>query len=256
MLTDFLPLGIGPDVQHRSGTTNANFLNVENSCTSWISALNVARGLVQSSIYKRVVIVTVTSFASRMPALFQPNYKGAWVLGDGASATLMVADEEKSAGSILAIREQPFGEFYAKMRLEPPPEASGRTPRYWEPTAEPPTIQFSEGLADMITEHLPRRVPEAVRAVLQECNLTTGDVDMLLTHQPNRALIDAWRELLGIKPPRAHDTFEKYGNLFMTSLPASLADALERGMIERGDLIAAVTFANAGEHLSAMAMRW
>ena len=59
-----------------------------------------------------------------------------------------------------------------------------------------------------------------------------------------------------VQPPRAHDTLEIYGNMFMSSLPVTLADALDKGLVKRGDLIAAATFANAGDHLSAIVMRW
>ena len=195
VLTDFMNYGIGADVLHRIGATNANLLNLDTNCTSWIGALNVARAFVESKIYKRILIVTVTNLVSRLTE-FQ-ELEGSWSLGDGASATLMVADDGRREGAILALDERSFGELYGHMRLESAPDSEGRRLEYWQSGKEPLAIHLSDGT---IPERATRALPEAIRRVLHACDLSTSDVALLLTHQPDRVTIDGWRSARGIDP--------------------------------------------------------
>jgi 3-oxoacyl-[acyl-carrier-protein] synthase III len=256
LFTDLLAVGIGADVQHRIGATEAAFLNLNNNCTSWISALNVARAFIESKIHERVLIVTVTNFVSRLTEMLEAKHKACWTLGDGASATLVVAEENASEGGILALHEESFGPYFAQVRYEPGADRDGRDRRYWEGGTGPMTVNYNESMVNELTAHGARCVPDAVHRVLRACNLSASDIDLFVTHQPNRTLVDQWRESVGIKPPRAHDTLERYGNMAVGSVPVSLADAIDKGLVERGDLIASGTFANSGEHVSALIMRW
>ena len=68
--------------------------------------------------------------------------------------------------------------------------------------------------------------------------------------------MNEWREKLEITAPRVHDTFDKYGNLFQSSIPVTLADAVDTGKVRRGDTVALGTFSNGGDFVSAMVLRW
>lgn len=251
VLTDLLANGIGADVQRGLGADRANFVNVDTNCTSWVASLEIAKAFVESDVYKRVLIVTATNFVSRLPEY--QRLKRSWSLGDGATATLI---EEASVASILAIKQHSIGEYYGHMRLEPDASGDGCYRSYWERDIGPMTVSFSAELLEKIRENATANIPKIVHEVLNIAGLSTSDVNMLITHQPNRLFIDGWRNALGIHPPRAHDTLEIYGNLFMGSIPVTLADAVEKNLIKHGDLIVAATFANAGDHVSATVLRW
>lgn len=249
VLTDLLANGIGADVQRGIGARNANFLNVDTNCTSWSAALNVARAFIEAGIHKRILVVTVTNFVSRLGDY--QKLKRSWTLGDGASATLLVAGKP----SILASYEKTAGDLYGHMRLEPDVSPEGCYKRYWEGNGGALTVNFSQDLLDTIRETATKSVPDAVHGALSACGMTTADIDMLITHQPNRLFIDGWRKALNIPPARGHDTLEVYGNMFLGTIPVTLADAIERKLVGPGSVVTTATFANAGDHVTAMVLR-
>jgi 3-oxoacyl-[acyl-carrier-protein] synthase-3 len=249
VLTDKLGSGVGPAMQHRVGARNATVLNFETGCTSYLSGLSTARAFIESGLHKKVAIVTVTNFISRLPE-FQKQ-RQSWPLGDGASATLVVAGES----SIVSAYERSHGENYGILFLDPEP-VDGVRKAYWDLERGPLSVTFSIDMLETLQNNALTLVPEAVLRCLTDAGLTPDDVSLLLTHQPNAFFINEWRRRIGIGPPRVHDTLARYGNLYQGSIPITLADALERGKVRRGDVLALGSFANGGDLVSSMVLRW
>jgi 3-oxoacyl-[acyl-carrier-protein] synthase III len=249
IFTDTFWPGIGPAIQHRIGARNATILNIDTSCSSYLSGLNAARAFIESGQCRKVAVVTVTNFISRLTE-HQRKKSGA-PLGDGASATLVAAGNS----SFLASYERSRGEYYGLFRFEPD-LVDGVFRNYWERGCGPITVNFSGEMIDKIRENAVRLVPEAVLECLRRAEVTTDEVDLLITHQPNDLFLKDWRDRIGIQAPRVHDTLAKYGNMFQGTIPVTLADALETGRVAKGDLLAMGTFSNGGDFVSALAIRW
>lgn len=249
IFSDYFWPGIGPAVQHRVGARRATILNVDTSCCSYLSMMNAASAFIASGQYRRVAVVTVTNFISRLPE-FQKSRKS-WVLGDGASATLLVPGEL----TILASYERSHGEHYGLFVFQPR-ETDGCLRNYWEDGSGSIAVDFSPDMVGAIRTNALELVPDAVLRCLARAGLGTRDIDLLVTHQPNTHLLDAWRARLGVGAPRVHDTLARYGNLFQGSIPITLADAVERGKLDRGHVVALGAFSNGGDFVSAMVLRW
>jgi 3-oxoacyl-[acyl-carrier-protein] synthase III len=249
IFTDTFWPGIGPAIQHRVGARNATILNIDTSCSSYLSGLNAARAYIESGQCRKVAVVTVTNFISRL-AEHQQRKSGA-PLGDGASATLVAA----GTPSFLAAHERSRGENYGIFRFEPD-LMDGVFRNYWERGCGPITVNFSEEMIDRIRENAQRLVPEAVLLCLQKAGMAPEQVDLLITHQPNDLFLKDWRDRIGIQAPRVHDTLAKYGNMFQGTIPVTLADAIENGRVAKGDVLALGTFSNGGDFVSALVIRW
>jgi 3-oxoacyl-[acyl-carrier-protein] synthase III len=241
--------GIGPAVQHRVKADRATILNIDTSCSSYLSALKIAQAYIESGIYKKIAIITVTNFISRLPE-FQKSRRSS-VLGDGATATLIVAGES----SIVTSYERSHGEYYGLFRFEPD-FVEGRFLNYWERGCGPITVNFEQDMVEAIRRNAVELVPNAVKQCLLQADLTAADISLLITHQPNTMFLKEWRSSVGVNDNQTHDTLECYGNLFQGSIPVTLADALEKKMIKPKDLIACGTFSNGGDFVSAMLLRW
>lgn len=249
IFSDHLWPDIGPAIQHRSGAARATVISVDTGCSSWLSMLNTARAFIESGMYETVAVVTVTNFISRLPE-FQKSKKS-WVLGDGASATLLTA----GASSFLSFYERSHGEHYGLFVFQPD-AVDGRRLNYWERGSGPVAVNFSPDMVMSIRRNALALVPEAVLKCLAGAGLSADDVSLLVTHQPNSSFIREWRERIGIGAPRVHDTLACYGNLFQGSIPVTLADALEKGRVRPGDVLALGTFSNGGDFVSALALKW
>lgn len=242
--------GIATSVQARIGANKVSIINLDTSCASFITGLNVARGFIDSGIYKTIAVITVTNFISRLTE-FQKSFRS-FVLGDGATAALVVA---KDKGNILACFEQAFGENYGLMRFEPD-FVDGRFLNFWERGCGPITVNFTGEKIEKIRENAMRIVPYAINQCLQEAHLTIDDVDLLITHQPNQFFLDEWRKRLNVNPNKVYDTLEYYGNLFQGSISVTLASAIEKHIIKPGDIVVLGTFSNGGDFASSIAIRW
>jgi len=249
IFTDSFWPGVGPAIQHRVGARNATIMNIDTSCSSYLSGLNAARAYIESEQCRKVAVVTVTNFISRL-AEHQKKKAGA-PLGDGASATLVAA----GTSSFVARYERSHGENYGLFRFDPDC-VDGVFRNYWERGCGPITVNFSADMIDKIRENSKRLVPEAVLECLKRAGVTPDEVDLLITHQPNDLFLEDWRGRIGIGPPRAYDTLAKYGNMFQGTIPVTLADALEAGYVEKDDIIALGTFSNGGDFVSALTLRW
>ncbi|MBL1097858.1 3-oxoacyl-ACP synthase III family protein [Streptomyces coffeae] len=241
--------GIGSDVQGRVGADGATILQVDTSCCSWLSGLRTAQAFIESGQHRNIVVLTVTNFVSRLPE-FQRSTRSR-VLGDGATATLLTPGDP----SILSGFERSHGAHYGLLRFEPD-FVDGVFRNYWQRGCGPITVNFTRERLELLRENALTLVPEAVAHALKQAGVTAEDVSLLITHQPNDEYIAEWRRRCGIDRPRAHDTLAKYGNLFHGSLPVTLADALDHGLVRQGDLLAFGTFSNGGDMVSAMTVRW
>jgi 3-oxoacyl-(acyl-carrier-protein) synthase III len=248
--TDHLHMGIASAVQHRVGARRASALNIDNGCTGFVTGLQTARAFIGSGMYKKVALITVTNLISRLTE-FQKRPQS-YPLGDGASATLLIASEK---ASILSSVEKTHGENYALFCLGPETR-DGTKKRYWETDAPPLGFEFDTTVLTKLQANALSLVPAAVTESLEQAGKKASDVDLLITHQPNQVFMRKWRRRIGVPTERTHDTLRQYGNLFQCSIPVTMADALETGKLSPGKLLALGTFSFGGDLVSAMVLRW
>lgn len=242
--------GIVTDVQRRIGALKASIMNIDTSCCSFITGLNIAQAYIQSGQADKVLVITVTNFISRLTE-FQKSPRS-FVLGDGATAALIIADEKEN--SIVASYERSFGENYGLMRFEPDIVDEAYL-NYWERGCGPITVNFDKASLDKIRQNALDIVPKMVRGCLKKANMQAQDINWLITHQPNQYFIDYWRKDLGIETNRAHDTLAKYGNLFQGSISVTLADGIENNIFKKQSIIVLGTFSNGGDFGASLILR-
>jgi 3-oxoacyl-[acyl-carrier-protein] synthase III len=248
--TDHLCMGIATAVGHRVGATRAASINLDNGCTGFVTGLHMARSFVGSGVYKRVALITAVNMISRLEE-FQKKPQS-YPLGDGASATLIVDGK----ASILSSVERSFGGHYGLFSCSPEKREGAKNYGFWETEAPPLAFEFAPGVLTTLQTNALSLVPNAVKAALEEAKLEPAQVDCLITHQPNRIFLRKWRRRIGVPAERSHDTLHKYGNMFQSSIPVTLADGLENGKIKRGDVLALGTFSWGGDLVAAMTLKW
>ncbi|MES2503780.1 MAG: 3-oxoacyl-ACP synthase III family protein [Myxococcota bacterium] len=246
-IQDYVNISVVPDIQYRAGATRAQVLNIDTGCASYISMLNTADAFIRAGIHQKIVLVTITNFVSRLKE-FQESPKSK-VLGDGASATLITAGEQ----SILASVEESHGENYGLFICRPRSE-QGEPQNYWESGTGPLQVEFDPEQVEKIKKNSLGLVVSAINKSIETAGLTKDQIDFLVTHQPNRGLIQLWREGVGIVGPRAFDTFDQFGNLFQNSIPVTLSVLAESGKLQKDSKIALGTFSNGGDFAAGMVL--
>lgn len=249
-LNDMILPQVASGIQYGIGAVRASAITLDTGCASFVSGLIYGSALIRAGYYQRIVLVSVTNFAARAQAKLRN--RSSMIPGDGAAAVLMEASTDQDA--LLGWWERSFGEYHGIMGIDAQP-VGGERRRYWEPH-EAIAFGFDRALLETIKTNARELVPRAILEALAAASLRVADLRLVLTHQPNRFLIECWRKTLGVDPSRCHDTLETYGNLFQSSIPVTLSDALERRLVQAGDVIAMGTFALAGELAAGAVIRW
>ena len=72
--------------------------------------------------------------------------------------------------------------------------------------------------------------------------MTLDDIDFIIPHQANINIIKESMSKLGLPMERTYTNVDKYGNTGGASVGVALGEAIERGVIKKGDKVVLVSF--------------
>src|SRR5207344_334463 len=100
-----------------------------------------------------------------------------------------------------------------------------------------------------------KNTEEIARRLLTRNNLEPSQIDLFVSHQANRRIIEAASERLGLGPDKVIINLEMYGNTTAGTIPLALADARRQGRLKKGDLVLLCSV-GAGFTVGAVLLRW
>src|SRR4029079_6936147 len=100
-----------------------------------------------------------------------------------------------------------------------------------------------------------RKTEEISRRLLERNGLTPDDLDLFVSHQANRRIIQSATEKLGLDPAKVVINIEKFGNTTAATIPLALNDAVCDGKLKKGDLVLLASV-GAGFTVGAVLLRW
>jgi 3-oxoacyl-[acyl-carrier-protein] synthase-3 len=100
-----------------------------------------------------------------------------------------------------------------------------------------------------------KNTEEIARRLLTRNNLEPSQIDLFVSHQANRRIIEAASERLGLGPDKVIINLELYGNTTAGTIPLALADARRQGRLKHGDLVLLCSV-GAGFTVGAVLLRW
>jgi 3-oxoacyl-[acyl-carrier-protein] synthase III len=242
--------GGGGAIAHRLGMRPSWVLDLHNGgCAAFVLALKTARRLIASGEGRTALIAIAQNAAGQ--AFDQPRVRGkaqAAIPGDGAAVALVELSDQSP---ILDVECRTYGEYAGDMAL-----VFDQPRKWWQPGPGEGCIGFTESKIAKVLARGNRQVPEVALAVCDRIGLSSKDIDLLVTNQPNRVFLRNWREALEIPESRHLDTYDQCGNLFGAGIPVNLDRAVTDGHIEAGDVVMMAAFAHAGDFAGAAAVRW
>ena len=100
-----------------------------------------------------------------------------------------------------------------------------------------------------------KNTEEIARRLLQRNGIEPSQLDLFVSHQANRRIIEAAAERLGLGPDKVIINLEMYGNTTAGTIPLALADARRLGRLKKGDLVLLCSV-GAGFTVGAVLLRW
>lgn len=249
-LPDNPVLGCGPEVARRLGAHPGTVLDVHNGgCAAFVHLTALAATLLRATGGRTALVAVAQNCAG--PVFTQTEIRGlpqAPVPGDGCGVGLLVRDD---SAPVLDVECRTYPEFAGDMTF-----STGGERRYWEPGAGQACVRFSDSKVAAVLARGNRLVPEVATAVCERIGVKTGDIDTLVTNQPNRLFLRNWHDALELPAERHPDTFDTCGNLFAAGIPITLDRENRAGRLRNGSTVLLAGFAHAGDFAAAAAVRW
>ena len=207
--------------------TDIPALDINTTCTSFITALDTMSYLVEAGRYKRILIVSgdVASIA------LNPEQKESFELFSDGIVACVIEKTDEEIGIIDSLQKTwTEGAHSTEIR-------GGLTnyhPKYFsEDTKE--EYMFDMNGKNILALSL-KEIPKMFEEFLKKNNIKISDIDMVIPHQASIAM-PLIMQKLGFDKNKFIDEVKDFGNMVSASVPLTLAHALENKKIKKGDLI-------------------
>ena len=207
--------------------TDIPALDINTTCTSFITALDTMSYLVEAGRYKRILIVSgdVASIA------LNPKQKESFELFSDGVVACVIEKTDEEIGIIDSLQKTwTEGAHSTEIR-------GGLTnyhPKYFsEDTKE--EYMFDMHGKNILALSL-KEIPKMFEEFLKKNNIKISDIDMVIPHQASIAM-PLIMQKLGFDKNKFIDEVKDFGNMVSASVPLTLAHALENKKIKKGDLI-------------------
>jgi 3-oxoacyl-[acyl-carrier-protein] synthase-3 len=224
--------------------------DVDSVCSGFVYAFVVAHAILASQSWARHALVIGADTYSRVLDYTDP--RTAVLFGDGAGAVVLGPAPEPADGRA-GVLATSLGSDGTTAELVQIPAGGSRRP------TTPETLANGEhhfAMQGGDVRRLANKVfPTLVQDLLSAASLRLDEIDLIVPHQANGAMLDDWASGLGLGPGVMHRTVEKYGNTGAASVPITLDDAVRTGRLAELATVLMVAFGG-GMSWGGIAVRW
>ncbi|HUG39942.1 MAG TPA: beta-ketoacyl-ACP synthase III [Longimicrobiales bacterium] len=247
---DYFFPGGGVYLQRKLGVRGIPALDVRNQCTGFLYGLSVADAWIRAGQYRRILLVGAEVHSTGMD--LTPAGRDIGVLfGDGAGAVILGPTEDAGRG-VLSVHLHADGRGAEKLWCES--DASANFPRISHEDLDAgkqyPRMDGRDVFRNAIV-----RMPESVHEALGANGLGIDDVDLLIAHQANLRINEMVAKHLGLREDQVYNNIERFGNTTAATIPIAIHEAVEKELLDRGDLLVLTAFGSGFTWASA-AIRW
>ncbi len=271
---DYYFPGCGVLLQRELGITKTEVgaLDIRNQCSGFVYGLSIADQFVKSGMYKNILLVG--SEMHSMGLDFSTRGRNVTVIfGDGAGAAVIQPTEKENQG-VLTTKLHSDGTYAEKLAFINPGAHGGvhfdklgidydfgydRDLKYGEIFIRKHMLENGQYYPNMegkfVFKLAVQKFPEVIKEALDEVNLETSDIDMLIPHQANLRISQFVQKRLGLGDHQVWNNIQKFGNTTAASVPIALCEAWESGAVKEGDLVCLAAFGSGFTWGSAL-IRW
>lgn len=212
------------------GAVNAFGYDLQAACSSFLYGMSTAAAYIQSGRYKKVVVIG----ADKMSSIIDYTDRATCIIfGDGAGAVLFEPNEEGLGHQDEILRSDGIGREFLKI------EAGGSLlPASHETVDNKQHYVFQDGKT--VFKYAVSNMADISEKIMQRNNLTSDDVNWLISHQANKRIIDATSSRMNLDENKVLVNIEKYGNTTSATLPLLLNDF--ENLFKKGDNLIFASF--------------
>jgi 3-oxoacyl-[acyl-carrier-protein] synthase-3 len=178
-------------------------------CAGFVFSIGVTAPLVSCGMYKNILIIGTETYSN----ITDYSHRDCVFFGDGAGAVIL--GESELGWIFTEIKSDGSGTGFSGFNC-------GLDTKY-------------KTIPREVREQALKVLPNSIRSVLSQTNLSTDDISMFIPHQ---ASINVLREIateVGLSTDKIKAVMGKYGNIAGASIPIALDDAFKKGEVKDGD---------------------
>jgi len=194
-------------------------------CSGFVYGLGIAKGLINSNIAKRVLLITSETYSKH---IHQSDKGNRSIFGDGAAATLIEKSEEEGVHEFVLGTD---GSGMNNLIVKRGGMRYNQTDNYNNPENclnmnGPEIFNFTLDV-----------IPDLVKKTLEVNGLKTEEIDYFIFHQANKFMLDYLRKKLKIDPAIFYSNLLTTGNTVSSTIPIAIKDCLDNNLIKINDKI-------------------
>jgi 3-oxoacyl-[acyl-carrier-protein] synthase-3 len=233
-------------IQHKIGASRAWGFDLSAACSAFTYSVTTASQLVASGAHEHALVVG----ADVMSSIIDYQDRATCVLfGDGAGAVVVSAADTHD-GVILDFEHEIDGGGGPALCM---PGGGSLHPSTRETVDR--RLHYVKQDGATVFKFAVRKTEDITRRVLERNGLSPADIDLFVSHQANRRIIQSATEKLGIDPGKVIINIEKFGNTTAATIPLALNDAVCSGRLKKGDLVLLASV-GAGFTVGSVLLRW
>ena len=233
-------------IQQKIGAQHAWGFDLSAACSAFTYSLTTASQMVASGAHEHALVVG----ADVMSSIIDYQDRSTCVLfGDGAGA-VVVSPAKPGEPAIIDFEHEIDGAGGPALCM---PAGGSLKPSSHETVDQRLHYVKQEGQA--VFRFAVRKTEEISRRILERNGLTAADIDLFVSHQANRRIIQSATEKLGVDPAKVVINIERFGNTTAATIPLALNDAIASGRLKKGQLVLLASV-GAGFTVGAVLLRW
>lgn len=233
-------------VQTKLGANNAWGFDLGAACSGFTYAMTVGWSMVATGAVEHALVIG----ADVMSSIIDYTDRSTCILfGDGAGAAVLSAAKDDEPG-IIDFTHEIDGHGGEALCM---PAGGSLRPASHETVDE--RLHFVKQDGQTVFKFAVTKNQEIAMRLLKRNGLTGADLDLYVSHQANRRIIEATAHRLGLSPDKVIINLEKYGNTTAGTIPLALADARAEGHLKKNDLVLLASV-GAGFTVGSMLLRW
>lgn len=225
---DYISPSTASVVQHKLGARNAGTFDINTACAGFVTALDLGAKYIAADKKYEYILVFGAYAMSRY--LDKTDKKTVTLFADGAGVVLLKATEEEEG--FLASELRSKGEYAEYMGI------------YGGGTAQPmdqEVLDNKDHKLKFVHKFPPELNPNVWSDMIRHLNKQTGakseDVDKFFMTQININSIWETMDILNLPREKAHTIMHYYGYTGSACIPMALDDAMQKGLVGKGDLV-------------------
>jgi 3-oxoacyl-[acyl-carrier-protein] synthase-3 len=233
-------------IQDKIGARRAWGFDLSAACSAFTYSLTTASHFVASGAHDYALVVG----ADVMSSIIDYKDRSTCVLfGDGAGACVIgVAGPDD--GAILDFEHEIDGSGGPALCM---PAGGSLRPSSHDTIEQ--RLHYVKQDGATVFKFAVRKTEEISRRLLERNGLTPADLNLFVSHQANRRIIESATEKLGVDPNKVIINIERFGNTTAATIPLALNDAVCTGRLKKGDLVLLASV-GAGFTVGAVLVRW